>query len=223
MFSLLLFSSLWDLFLLLSRSLRNWFPPCFSFLTYYMQLFSHLSFSHFLFLRLRYLYLCPCELSTSSFFFIPLCTHRLLPPSASIPQPPCLCIYTCLFPFIPLLLHLPRTSLRPPFLLPGAYFFALLYLCNRIKTPSVSPSLNFFWWLCCNFPVIISLICLIPCLSPLLFSPRLFFISFSRGDISMQSHGAVALPSLIETAAKYRHSGGSASFPGRRRDGYTQV
>lgn len=30
----------------------------------------------------------------------------------------------------------------------------------------------------------------------------------------MQSHGAVALPSLIEPRAKYRHSRGSASLPG---------
>ena len=33
------------------------------------------------------------------------------------------------------------------------------------------------------------------------------------GTISMQSHGAVALPSLIEPAAKYRHRRGSASLP----------
>lgn len=167
-----------------SSSLRNWFLSCFSSLTYRLQLFSHLSFSHFLSLRVRYLYLCLCELSTSSFFSIPLCTYPLLPPTASILQSPCRCIYTCLFPLSLFFF----TCLAHHYLLLSSFPGPISSPCSLHVTglkPHLSLSLwIFFGGFCCNFLVMISLICLFPPAFLLYFSLPVFSLSLSPEVIS---------------------------------------
>lgn len=184
--------------------------------------------------------------SASSFLFIhtsvpvssvPLWTlHLVYPashpfPSVSVPRYPCLCIYTCLFPFI-LLLHLFASHIiTSPFSSSWCLFLPLfpvfLLPCNGIKSPHLSHSQFFFSFLMdflsfsyhnfFNLPI---------SLSADLSLQRWAEVVMDGSTISMQSHGAVTLPSLTEPAAKYRHCWGSASLPSwkeGRMSGWTHI
>lgn len=173
--------------------------------------------------RSLYLHLCLCEPPLSS-------SHpsTSLSPSVSVPQPLCLFTYTWIYAFIPLLLHLPASHIITfPFSSSRTLFLSVFpVFLNRVigLRPHVSRSLSLIYF-CCHFLVaLFSFSCHhflnlpIPPYSTCL--PIFLYLFFQRwaevvivcSTISMQSHGAVALPSLIELAAKYRHCWGSASL-----------
>lgn len=106
------------------------------------------------------------------------------------------------------------------------FIFLVLFPCDRMKA-SICLWLWFFLGLFCLFCSHLLVIVFSHSLILLLLSPsvppaaflhlvlrRWAEVVIGRSTISMQSHGAVALPSLIEPGAKYRHSRGSASLPG---------
>lgn len=200
----------------ISPSVRNIFL-CYS---TFLEVFSVLSLSVFS-SSLQYvcLYLCPCELYIlSTLPHTPFHLSLSLDTSASTFTPASFLsssFFTCL----------PRTSLPLPFLRLGPYFCcSFLPFSYCVMRPYLSHSVVFsnFWWM--DFLVIISLF-----ISLDLFTYFSLCQSLSRerwvevvtggSTISMQSHGAVTLPSLIELAAKYRHCWGSASLLGWNEGG----